>query len=119
MSKIIVTIVAVLLLVGCAAKSEIEGELAWLLHAEPEKDAELAIRKGDIRFIGVVGMFFSVPFFEETCVTNEKVRFIQISDLIESYEQRKLQAIAPIYAEAYNFRMLQHWKSLGKKQCDS
>ena len=119
MSKIIFNIVAIFLLVGCATSNEIEGELSWVLNANPEKDADLAIRKGDIRLYGIAGMFINVPFFDESCISNEKVKFIQISDLIESYEQNKLQVIAPVYAEAYNFRMLQHWKSIGKKQCDS
>jgi hypothetical protein len=38
---------------------------------------------------------------------------------VNSYEQEKLQAIAPIYAENFNLYMLKHWNAHGIKRCDS
>jgi hypothetical protein len=108
---------SVFLMAGCQPANKHENDLSWLLTAEPSLDAEQAIHQGDLRYIGISGMFISVPFVDNKCINENTVRLIRVSDVIESYEQKKLQAIAPIYAEAYNFKILQHQKKQGQSQC--
>lgn len=117
--KLKLVFLLILFLSGCQETNKFEEDLRWLLYADPIKDAKLALSEGDTRYFGVVGMFINVPLFDENCITEKTVRFIRISDLIESYEQNKLQAIAPVYAEAYNFQILQYQKDNGQKQCGS
>ncbi|MBD1391208.1 hypothetical protein IC617_17415 [Neiella sp. HB171785] len=109
----------ILLLTACQEANQIEKDLEWLLHADPVKDAKKAISVGDLRYVGTIGMFADVPWFAPECISEETVRLIQVSDLVESYEQNKLQAIAPVYATAYNYQILQYQKKHGLKQCDS
>ncbi len=106
-------------LINCSSNKDVkfQSELSWLLNADPEIDAKRAIKSGDVRYFGIMGMFINVPFFNKECINEERVKYIQISDLIESYEQNKLQAIAPIYAETYNYHILQYYKLHKLKQC--
>jgi hypothetical protein len=119
--KLLIFLLVLFSLLGCEDKfdNRVTDELRWLLIADPEEDFEKSIADGDLRFVGVIGMSRTVPYFDEKCVTEEKVRFIQISDMVNSYEQEKLQAIAPIYAENFNLYMLKHWNAHGIKRCDS
>ncbi|MEM5495827.1 hypothetical protein WNY77_00310 [Paraglaciecola mesophila] len=119
--KLLIPFLVMFSLLGCEDKfdSRITEDLRWLLDADPKEDFEKSISSGDLRFVGVIGMFSTVPYFDEKCVTEDKVRFIQISDMVNSYEQEKLQAIAPVYASNFNLYMLKHWNEHGIKRCDS
>ncbi|GIU36036.1 hypothetical protein TUM3794_04570 [Shewanella colwelliana] len=119
--KLRILFLVIFSLLGCEyrGESKISEELKWLLNADPKEDFEKSIASGDRRFVGVIGMFITVPYFDEECITDDKVRLIQISDMVDSYEQEKLQAIAPIYASTFNLYMLKHWNTHGIKPCDS
>ena len=119
--KLLIPFLVMFSLLGCENKfeSRVTEDLRWLLNADPKDDFEKSIASGDRRFVGVIGMFITVPYFDEECITDDKVRLIQISDMVDSYEQEKLQAIAPIYASTFNLYMLKHWNTHGIKPCDS
>ncbi|MCW8092250.1 hypothetical protein [Alteromonas sp. ASW11-130] len=120
MNKAICLIVAIIFLASCtdAKVGERDNGLEWLLKANPEIDAKKAIRSGDTRFIGVMGMLLKVvPRIDKNCDPGRNVRYINIDDVINSYEERKLQAIAPVYAEAYNHYMLQYGRENNVQVC--
>ncbi|BDX06437.1 hypothetical protein [Planctobacterium marinum] len=60
-----------LVIFGCQDQNNVEKDLSWLLHADPIKDAKQALKVKDTRYIGIVGMFSNVPFFDDSCI-NEK-----------------------------------------------
>jgi len=117
--KYLLILLLVFSLVNCSSNkgSTISKELSWLLNAVPEREANKAIKSGDLRYLGIVGISIQVPLFNRECINEDRVRFIQISDLVDSYEQIKLQAIAPVYAESYNYHMLQYYKRNKLNQC--
>jgi len=117
--KYLLILLLVFSLVNCSSNKEstISKELSWLLNADPEREAKKAIKSGDLRYLGIVGISIQVPFFNRECINEDRVRFIQISDLVDSYEQIKLQAIAPVYAKSYNYHMLQYYKRNKLNQC--
>ena len=119
--KHLLVLILALSLFNCSSQNEsiTSNDLGWLLNADPELDAKQAIKSGDLRYFGVVGMSIQVPFFNRECISNDRVNFIQISDLVESYEQEKLQAIAPIYAFNYNLYMSKYYKKHNLKDCGS
>jgi len=119
--KYLLVVILALSLFNCSSQNEsiASNDLRWLLNADPEIDAKKAIESGDLRFFGVIGMSIQVPLFNRECISNDRVNFIQISDLVESYEQEKLQAIAPIYAFNYNLHMSKYYKQHSLKDCGS
>lgn len=120
MNKAIYLIVAIIFLASCTDTkvAERDNGLEWLLKANPETDAKKAIRSGDTRFIGLMGMLLNeVPRIDKNCDPGENVRYISFDDVINSYEERKLQAIAPVYAEAYNHYIMQYGKENNVQVC--
>ncbi len=121
MNKFIYLTVVIVVLASCT-NTKVEKRdngLEWLLEANPETDAKKAIRSGDLRFIGLVGMLLKeVPRIDKNCDPGGNVRYISLDDVINSYEERKLQAIAPIYAEAYNHYIMQYGRENNVHVCE-
>ena len=118
MSKLIF-LICILCLVGCKQtpreiyQAEIYQEMKWLYDANPMDDFVWALEKQDYRFIGLYRVGAYIPGINKKCLTLKDlemdVRFIKgTSDAHEGYEHSKLIAIAQVYAENYNFRMLVH-----------
>jgi len=114
--KTLILGVLIILLFGCE-KSEFEvaqtkeiEKMEWLLHASPSDDFESAINKKDFRFIGLYGNASSVPNLSKSCINMKTdVNFIEgSSEVLLGYEHAKLNAIAHVYADDYNLRMLRY-----------
>jgi hypothetical protein len=108
--------VLIISLFGCeksefevAQANEIE-KMEWLLHASPSDDFVRAINTKDFRFIGLYGNTSSVPNINKSCINMEvDVNFIEgSSEILIGYEHVKFNAIAHVYADDYNLRMLRY-----------
>jgi hypothetical protein len=125
--KFIVILISILLISGCEkSDSEVHLEkvhevMGWLYDANPHQDVQVAIENGDFRFMGVYGYSIVVPRIDIKCLDYEKdINPIKgTSDAIESYEHAKLNAIAQVYAEAYNRRMWIYKKDNTEFKCGS
>jgi hypothetical protein len=116
MMKNLILGVLIIFLFGCeksefdvAQAKEIE-KMEWLLHASPSDDFVRAINKKYFRFIGLYGNTSSVPNISKSCINMKTdVNFIKgSSETLIGYEHVKLNAIAHIYADDYNLRMLRY-----------
>ena len=117
--------VLIILLFGCE-KSEFEvaqakkiEKMEWLLHASPSDDFVSAINKKDFRFIGLYGNTSSVPNISKSCINMKTdVNFIEgSSEVLLGYEHVKLNAIAHVYADDYNLRMLRYLEEKQLYKC--
>ena len=125
MVKNLIFSVLILFLLGCE-KSEFEvaqakevEKMKWLLHASPSDDFERAINKKDFRFIGLYGMTNIVPNITKSCINiKTDVNFIEgSSEMLIGYEHVKLNAIAHVYADDYNLRMLRYLEEKQLYKC--
>ena len=110
MHNILVVAFLSLFLFSCNGSDNVEvvDEMLWLNQADPMEDFENAIARSDFRFIGLYGVGAYVPVVNIQCLNPEKdINFIKgTSDALEGYEHAKLNAIAQVYADNYNIRML-------------
>ena len=111
------------LLIGCSAQENVvplnlasadsvKNSIRTLEGADPAQDIERAIKKGDLRFIGVMGYSLIVPGVEdyhERYEKNNGVRIIEgASDFILSDDVQRLNELATDYAERYNKLLLEY-----------
>jgi len=92
---------------GCSEKgSKYADQIKALESANVTAEVEDAVSKGDLRFVGVMGVGLivpGVPDYYEKYAAKYEVRVIEnTSDAIESEEHRRLQEVAYRYAEEYN-----------------
>ena len=101
----------VLIITGCAGRSgEIDPyvqKLQWLDAANPQTDAEQALKKGDFRLLGLATRSVHIPGVDksETLKYELKcgVQLIEgISDVVRSDEHLRLMQKARSYALKYN-----------------
>ena len=98
------------------------NNLEWVLTADPQADAISSVRDGDNRLIGIAGIleqFNRVPLIDTSCKYGKNVKYLQMDDVIDSYKEEKSQAIAPVYAKAYNYHLINHLKSKNISVCNS
>ena len=108
-----------LLLTGCAtSQPEIDPyvkKLQWLDSADPQADADHAIRQNDLRLLGLATRSVNIPGvdkndllkYEEHC----GVQLIEgISDVVRSDEHLRLMQKARSYALKYNAIIKLHCK---------
>jgi len=88
------------------------SHLGKYAHANPEKDFETARRKGDLRFVGMMGYGLSVPGvpdYEKTYAKSVGVKIIPgTTDAITSQKQSQLEEAVRLYAKRYNQLLLQY-----------
>lgn len=110
-----------LIISGCGSQSS-SGELNpdWIYDAVPMTDALQAIEKGDFRFRGVYSYSLIVPGVKMECIDTDTDIFpIEgTSDASTTYEERKFNALAMIYADVYNFQMKSYLETIGEFSCD-
>jgi len=107
----VVIAVSCLLLASCAtSSSEIEPyvqKLQWLDAADPQADANQAVKKNDFRLLGLATRTVNIPGiskedslkYEESC----GVQLIEgVSDVVRSDEHLRLMQKARSYALKYN-----------------
>lgn len=102
--------VSLVLFATCVQASEL-GDLPKYEKANPDFDLKAAIARNDLRFKGLMGYGVYVPGVDDynKKYTKYGVDVIKgTSDIIQSYEQGRLTAIAQYYAEHYNLSLLQH-----------
>lgn len=94
---------------GCAStpKDPYVQKLQWLDAADPQTDAQEAIKKGDLRLLGLAGRSVNIPgvIKEETLKYEMKcgVQLIDgVSDVVRSDEHLRLMQKARSYALSYN-----------------
>lgn len=101
----------VLAMTGCATDSKALDpnvqKLQWLDAADPQADAQQAIKTGDLRLLGMATRSVSVPGVETDEIlkyeTQCGVQLIDgISDVIRSDEHLRLMQKARSYALKYN-----------------
>jgi len=99
----------VLAFAGCAStpNDPYVQKLQWLDAADPQKDAQEAIKKGDLRLLGLATRSVNIPGVtkEETLAYEQKcgVQLIEgISDVVRSDEHLRLMQKARSYALSYN-----------------
>lgn len=121
MHKILVVALLSLFLFSCDGPDNIKvvDEMSWLNQADPMEDFEKAIARSDFRFIGLYGVGAYVPVVNIQCLNPEKdINFVKgTSDGLEGYEHAKLNAIAKVYADNYNIRMLTYLKEHKGFEC--
>lgn len=121
MKNILVVTIVSLILFSCndSDNTELIDEMQWLNQADPLEDFENAIARSDYRFIGLYGVGAYVPIVNIQCLNPEKdIKFINgTSDALENYEHSKLNAIAQVYAEYYNIRMLIYLQKHKEFEC--
>ena len=107
---IFITLLA-LVMTGCALQSgnmdPYVQKLQWLDAADPQTDAQQALKKGDYRLLGLATRSVSIPGVvnEESLKYEMKcgVQLIEgISDVIRSDEHLRLMQKARSYALQYN-----------------
>ena len=98
-------------LTACAgAKTNIDPyvqKLQWLDAADPQADADQAIRQGDLRLLGLATRSVVIPGIEaEDVLKYEKACGVQLiegfSDVVRSDEHLRLMQKARSYAARYN-----------------
>jgi hypothetical protein len=94
---------------ACAStpKDPYVQKLQWLDAADPQTDAQQALKKGDFRLLGLAARSVNIPGVsqEETLAYEEKcgVQLIDgISDVVRSDEHLRLMQKARSYALSYN-----------------
>jgi hypothetical protein len=89
-------------------RCEVAAELAAIESADPAHDAQQAIARGDMRFVGIMEYSVLTPGVEDWSVVDRHgVRIVEgTSDVVRCYEQARLTEIAEQYAAAYNRTIL-------------
>jgi type IV pilus biogenesis protein CpaD/CtpE len=98
------------LLVACATTSNIDPyvqKLQWLDAADPQADANQAVKKNDLRLLGLATRSVIIPGLEEENILKYEehcgVQLIEgISDVVRSDEHLRLMQKARSYALQYN-----------------
>ena len=117
-SSLIVTAL-VLAMSGCATDSKAldpnAQKLQWLDAAEPQADAQQAIKTGDLRLLGLATRSISIPGVETAQILKYemkcRVQLIDgISDVVRSDEHLRLMQKARSYALKYNAIIKTHCK---------
>jgi hypothetical protein len=98
-----------LAVLSCAStpKDPYVQKLQWLDAADPQTDAQEAIKKGDLRLLGLAARSVNIPGVseEDTLAYETKcgVQLIEgISDVVRSDEHLRLMQKARSYALSYN-----------------
>jgi len=107
------------LLAGCAGSSgpidPYVQKLQWLDAADPQADANQAVKQNDLRLLGLATREVNIPGVnkEDTLKYEERcgVHLIEgISDVVRSDEHLRLMQKARSYALKYNAIIKQHCK---------
>lgn len=107
----VIIVVSCLLLAGCASSSgpidPYVQKLQWLDAADPQADANQAVKQNDFRLLGLATTSVNIPGiskeevlkYEESC----GVQLIEgVSDVVRSDEHLRLMQKARSYALKYN-----------------
>ena len=116
---LLITVSLIVLLAGCASSGEpidpYVQQLQWLDAADPQADANQAVKQNDLRLLGLATRSVSIPGikkenllkYEESC----GVQLIEgISDVVRSDEHLRLMQKARSYALKYNAIIKLHCK---------
>jgi ABC-type uncharacterized transport system auxiliary subunit len=108
---LLITASLIVLLAGCASTAEpldpYVQQLQWLDAADPQADANQAVKQNDLRLLGLATRSVNIPGikkenilkYEERC----GVQLIEgISDVVRSDEHLRLMQKARSYALKYN-----------------
>jgi hypothetical protein len=92
--------------------------LSYVEFADPDRDVRAAVEKGDYRFVAINGLGQTVPFIDENCPQlRNQIQTKEItgtSDSSQNYWEEKVNAIAAVYAERYNFQLYETLQDLHK-----
>ena len=104
-------LLAASLLVGCAGTGEpidpYVQQLQWLDAADPQADANQAVKQNDLRLLGLATRSVNIPGIEKADILKYEeacgVQLIEgISDVVRSDENLRLMQRADSYALKYN-----------------
>jgi hypothetical protein len=109
MKNIFLISLLVIALTGCASTPEdpYVQKLQWLDAADPQNDAQEAIKKGDLRLLGLAARTINIPgVSNEDSLKYESKCGVQLidgfSDVVRSDEHLRLMNKARSYALSYN-----------------
>lgn len=89
-----------------------ESKLRRYETADPNADLQVAIKKGDLRFLAIRGYTVIVPGVEDyksKYASKYSYRILEgTSDVVNGPEDLRLQSVAQRYAEKYNRLLLKH-----------
>jgi hypothetical protein len=109
MKLLVLTGFLLLTMTACAStpKDPYVQKLQWLDAADPQTDAQQALKKGDFRLLGLAARSVNIPGVsqDETLAYEEKcgVQLIDgYSDVVRSDEHLRLMQKARSYALSYN-----------------
>ena len=109
MKLLVLVSLLTLAVLSCAStpKDPYVQKLQWLDAADPQTDAQEAIKKGDLRLLGLATRSVNIPGVseEDTLAYETKcgVQLIEgISDVVRSDEHLRLMQKARSYALSYN-----------------
>ena len=109
MKLVVLVSLLTLAVLSCAStpKDPYVQKLQWLDAADPQTDAQEAIKKGDLRLLGLATRSVNIPGVseEDTLAYETKcgVQLIEgISDVVRSDEHLRLMQKARSYALSYN-----------------
>jgi hypothetical protein len=119
--RILFAFVLLCFLLACSESQTNKDEYEWILTADPESDAISAARSGDRTLIGLSGLFVNVipDVTGSPCKKPKDVRYFRIDDVIDSYAETKFNALAPVYAEHYNYYLRKYFDAKGQDICNS
>jgi hypothetical protein len=110
MNQYIRIILLALVITGCASSGDVDPyvkQLQWLDAADPQTDAQQALKKGDFRLLGLATRSVNIPgVTKQDSLKYELKCGVQlidgISDVIRSDEHLRLMQKARSYALKYN-----------------
>ena len=119
--RILFAFVLLCFLLACSESQTNKDEYEWILTADPESDAISAARSGNRTLIGLSGLFVNVipDVTGSPCNKPKDVRYLRIDDVIDSYAETKFNALAPVYAEHYNYYLRKYFDAKGQDICNS
>ena len=119
--RLLLTIILALCIASCGQpESELRSaHLHSLYQADPKLDAQRAIAARDYRFIAVMNHDLHLPMNIARCLV-EKFGYRVISNAslpYMSYEFQLHGAIAPMYANWYNYEILAELEAINQYPC--
>jgi len=122
-NKKVIIILSLFFINGCKedlnSNALIHKQLNDIYRADPLLDFQRDLKNNKLAFKGLHANGLLVPIISECLKKEYKINIIPgTSHMLQSYDQAKLQAIAQVYAEDYNSRMLSYIAEHKLSKCE-
>lgn len=100
---------------GVPQRKALHFSAAEMDRRNPERDARVAIKKGDLDFVGVYGLTVLIPGAQEYYDAHQNSVGVKVikgtSDYVENNKVQRLNEAGQRYARRYNLVILKHLES--------